>query len=982
MNKKWRQANLRKTHRDLKSDSILAKGGRAVSISLKPAHLGYFSDRHIGPRDRDVTVMLDTVGYRSLDNLTQAVLPDDIYLKRGLDLGLALTEKQALDRLSDISARNVACKSWIGLGYHNCITPSVIKRLILENPGWYTQYTPYQAEISQGRLESLFNFQTLISDLTALPIANASLLDEATAAAEAASLSFHQKKDKNAKRCFISNLCHPQVVSVVAARMRAIGVEVVIGHHETIALDSSFFAAIVSYPCTNGSIFEYREFIASAHRVEALVTMCCDLLSLTLLEPPGELGVDIAVGNSQRFGVPLFFGGPHAAFFATREEFKRRVPGRIVGRSMDCHQAAAFRLSLQTREQHIRRKRATSNICTSQALLANVAAMYAVFHGPTGLASIAKKVHLLAVAFAKGLEKSPVVLQPLPFFDTVCVEVGQSKAKGLLERLRQRQINIREIDSETVSVTFDETTEWSDVEALWETFCEARPNLKEDTVDSPILTGQHLRTSPYLEHENFHKFRSETELMRYIKKLENFDISLTRGMIPLGSCTMKLNGASELQGVLWQKNSDIHPFVPLDQVAGHLQIIGEMESMLATLTGFDAVSLQPNSGAQGEYAGLCVIKAYHRACQQHQRDVCLIPTSAHGTNPASAVMAGFNVVDVACDSLGNVSLQDLKEKLDQNKEKVAAIMITYPSTHGIFEKHITSVCQCVHEYGGQVYMDGANLNAQLGLCCPGEFGADICHINLHKTFAIPHGGGGPGLGPIAVKAHLAEFLPTHPLVKTGGSQGIDAVSATPWGSAGILSISWMYIKMMGASGLKKATQIAILSANYIATKLSGAYVILYRGKKDLVAHEVIIDLRQFRQSCGIEVTDIAKRLIDFGFHAPTVAFPVPGTMMIEPTESESLGEIDRFCDAMLTIREEISSIEVGDWPRDDNPLKSSPHTASEVMASSWLRPYSRIQAVFPGKTDEKSKFWPPVGRVNEAYGDRNLQCRWPVAPLK
>ncbi|NRA43696.1 MAG: aminomethyl-transferring glycine dehydrogenase [Oligoflexales bacterium] len=936
-----------------------------------------FASRHIGPDVGEQKRMLDALGVGSLDELTESAVPEPIKLNQALALDPEMSEVEALKELRQLAQKNKMYKNWIGMGYGNAVTPAVIQRNILENPGWYTQYTPYQPEISQGRLESLLNFQTMVADLTGLPVANASLLDEATAAAEAMSMSHSLNNTDGSKGYFISSKCHPQVIEVVKGRAEALGLDVIVGDHQVFQFDSAFFGVLLSYPNTEGSIEDYQEFIKRAHEQDALVCMCCDIFALALLTPPGELGADIAVGNTQKFGVPLGYGGPHAAFFATRDEFKRKVPGRIVGVSKDASGKLAYRLALQTREQHIRREKATSNICTAQALLANMASMYAVYHGKEGITSIANRIHALSSLLAAGLTEMGYRLKHSAFFDTVFLSLDAQDSKDLYQKALSQGINLRNIEGGGISVSFDESTDLAAVEELLSIFKKSESkaiDLKQLAKTSP----QHIpefavRTSSFLEHPVFKSYRSETELMRYIKRLEQRDLSLTTAMIPLGSCTMKLNAACELAPISWPEFSQLHPFAPKDQTLGYQELCSDLEKMLAEVTGFDAVSLQPNSGAQGEYAGLLVIKAHLKESGQGHRNICLIPKSAHGTNPASAQLAGFKVVGVKCDDSGNIDLADLKQKAGHYKENLGAIMVTYPSTHGVFEESIKDVCKVIHDHGGQVYLDGANLNAQLCLCAPGQFGADVCHLNLHKTFAIPHGGGGPGMGPIAVKSHLSQYLPSHPVHKTGGAKGISPVSSAPYGSAGILPISWMYLKLLGPKGLKQASQVAILSANYIAKKLEQAYPILYRAENGLVAHECIIDIRPFKASAGIEVVDIAKRLMDYNFHAPTMAFPVAGTLMIEPTESEGLAEIDRFCEAMLKIRDEIKQIESGAWTKQDNPLKNAPHTV-QSLCQEWDKPYSRTEACFPTASQSQQKFWPFVSRVDEAFGDRNFMC--------
>ncbi len=867
------------------------------------------------------------------------------------------------------------------MGYHGCITPPVIQRNILKNPGWYTQYTPYQAEIAQGRLEALLNFQTLVSDLTGLAIANASLLDEATAAAEAMTMSYNLHKHDQVKTFFISDTCHPQTIEVVQTRAKPLGITVWVGNHATFDVHSHpVSGALLQNPPTDVTINNYRPFINRAHQAGALVTVAADLLSLTLLTPPGEFDADIAIGSTQRFGVPMGYGGPHAAYFATKAAYKRQIPGRIVGVSHDVHGLPALRLALQTREQHIRRDKATSNICTAQVLLAVMASMYAVYHGPTGLKCIAERVHFLTCILATGLQRLGYEINPAPFFDTLQVNLGPVSLETLLSRAKAYRVNLRS-EGSTVGIALDETTSTKDLLNLFTLFAGERQlgfTLGDLTAEvKPSFSGPFARTSKYLTHPVFNSYHSETEFLRYVQRLQSKDLSLTTSMIPLGSCTMKLNGTSEMVPITWPEFSQIHPFAPLEQTQGYQILFQQLEAMLAEITGFAAVSLQPNAGSQGEYAGLLVIREYHEYQGEGRRNVCLIPESAHGTNPASAVMAGMQVIVVACDAMGNIDLADLQQKAERHQDKLAALMVTYPSTHGVFEEGIQEICDTVHVCGGQVYMDGANLNAQVGLCRPAEIGADVCHLNLHKTFCIPHGGGGPGMGPIGVMPHLVPFLPQHPLVYLGSQQGVGAVAAAPWGSASILPISWMYISLMGAAGLTEATKVAILNANYIASRLEPYYPVLYQGKRGRVAHECILDLRSFKRAAGIEVDDIAKRLMDYGFHAPTVSWPVPGTMMIEPTESESKSELDRFCDAMIAIRAEIAAIELGEANRDNNVLKNSPHTAEAVISDTWERPYSREQAAYPAPWTRRYKFWPLVGRVDKAFGDRNLVCSCP-----
>jgi glycine dehydrogenase len=934
--------------------------------------------------------MLRAVGVASLDELIDQTVPATIRLRRALALaGLPddreLGEAEMLGALRRIARENRVFRSFLGMGYHGCLVPGVIQRNILENPGWYTQYTPYQAEISQGRLEALLNYQTMVADLTGLPIANASLLDEGTAAAEAMQLC-RAAADGKRHAFFVAADCHPQTIEVVRTRAGAHGIEVRVGDPAQADFSprgatGALFGALFQYPATDGRIVDPTPWIEKAHAAGALAVVATDLLALTLLRPPGELGADIAIGSAQRFGVPMGYGGPHAAFFATREEHKRQLPGRVIGVSRDRHGHQAYRMALQTREQHIRREKATSNICTAQVLLAIMAGMYAVYHGPEGLRAIARRVHTLAAALAAGLRRLGHQLPAEPFFDTLRVEVAGRSADEVLAAARERGINLRRLGEQSVGIALDETATAEDVAAILAAFApagepgfavaELLPGLDAE------LPAPFARRSEILGHPVFHRHHTEHEMLRYIKRLEARDLSLATSMIPLGSCTMKLNATSEMVPVTWPELADLHPFAPLDQAAGYQILFRQLESWLSEITGFAATSLQPNAGSQGEYAGLMVIRAYHRSRGEGHRDVCLIPVSAHGTNPASAVMAGLRVVVVACDAGGNIDLADLRAKADANRDRLAAVMVTYPSTHGVFEEGIRELCSIVHEHGGQVYMDGANMNAQVGLCRPGDFGADVCHLNLHKTFCIPHGGGGPGMGPICVAAHLAPFLPGHPVVPVGGEQAIGPISAAPWGSAVILTISWVYIALMGAAGLKRATEVAILNANYMASRLSSQFAVLYQGSRGRVAHEFILDLRPFKASAGIEAEDVAKRLMDFSFHAPTMSFPVPGTLMIEPTESESREELDRLCEALLAIREEIRAIEEGRMDRHDNALKNAPHTASDLAAAEWGHPYSRESAIFPAPWVKERKFWPYVARIDNAWGDRNLFCTCP-----
>ncbi|OIP67557.1 MAG: glycine dehydrogenase (aminomethyl-transferring) [Oscillatoriales cyanobacterium CG2_30_40_61] len=932
-----------------------------------------FAQRHLGPNSVEIQQMLELLGVSSLETLIDQTIPSTIRLNYSLKLPEALSEYAALNQLKAIASQNQVYRSFIGMGYSDCITPGVIQRNILENPGWYTAYTPYQAEIAQGRLEALLNFQTLIIDLTGLEIANASLLDEATAAAEAMSLSYAVSKTKT-KGFFVSQDCHPQTIDVVKTRAATLGIEVIIGDDHTFNFSTSIFGCLLQYPTTDGTIYDYRNFIETAHKHNALVTVAADILSLTLLTPPGELGADIAVGSTQRLGVPLGYGGPHAAYFATKETYKRNVPGRMVGVSKDAQGNPALRLALQTREQHIRRDKATSNICTAQVLLAVIASLYAVYHGPSGLQQIAQTIHQLTLTLTEGLKRLGYVMGTEPFFDTIKVKLGKKSLTEILSASQAKEINLRVIDAQTVGISLDETTSINDIIDLWEIFAESELTFTVEDVLNPSenLTA-FTRKSAYLTHPVFNSYHSETELLRYIHRLETKDLSLTTSMIPLGSCTMKLNATAEMIPVTWPEFGKLHPFAPKAQTQGYQILFEQLENWLAEITGFAGISLQPNAGSQGEYTGLLVIRKYHESRGEINRNICLIPESAHGTNPASAVMCGFKVVPVACDDQGNININDLQAKAEKHQESLAALMITYPSTHGVFETGIEDICNIIHSNGGQVYMDGANMNAQVGLCRPGDFGADVCHLNLHKTFCIPHGGGGPGMGPIGVASHLVPFLPGHGVVDIQGSQ-TGAVSAAPWGSASILVISWMYIAMMGAQGLTEATKLAILNANYIASRLDKYYPILYKGNQGFVAHECILDLRGVKKSAGIEVDDIAKRLMDYGFHAPTVSWPVAGTMMVEPTESESKAELDRFCDAMIAIYQEISQIESGAMDATNNMLKNAPHTAISLLCGEWNHPYSREQAAYPAPWTKEHKFWPSVGRIDNAFGDRNFVC--------
>jgi glycine dehydrogenase len=939
-----------------------------------------FERRHIGPDAADVQQMLAELGYPSLAALIDDTIPAGIRMDRRLDLPPPRSEHEALEDLRMLAAQNRVFRSFIGLGYHDCITPPVIQRNVLENPGWYTQYTPYQPEISQGRLEALVNFQTMIVDLTGLPLANASLLDEATAAAEAMHMCL-AAAGPGRRRFMVADDCHPQTIAVVKTRARPLGVEVEVGRVE--ALDyqrPGLCGLLLQYPGTDGRVRDNAEWVRRAQQAGGLVVMAADPLALVLLRPPGELGADICVGSAQRLGVGLGYGGPHAGFLATREEHKRQMPGRLVGVSRDVHGAPAFRLALQTREQHIRRDRATSNICTAQVLPAVLASMYAVYHGPEGLQRIAWGVHMRAVVLAVGLRRLGHDLGQQPFFDTLTVRLDRALGDKYLARAQKRGINLRAYPDGPIGISLDETVSLADLEALLDVFAEdggPRASLDElAAVAGTCIPAWLLRTSELLTHPVFGAHHSETEMLRYLKRLEARDLSLTTSMIPLGSCTMKLNAAAEMLPITWRELQRLHPFVPADQAVGYRRLIEQLEAWLCEITGFVAASLQPNSGAQGEYTGLLAIRAYHESRGEPGRDVCLIPVSAHGTNPASAVLAGFRVVPVRCDVLGNVDLADLAERAQEHRAELAALMITYPSTHGVFEEKITRICEIVHEQGGQVYMDGANMNAQVGLCRPADIGADVCHLNLHKTFCIPHGGGGPGMGPICVAAHLAPFLPGHPLLEGAEAGPVGAVSAAPYGSPSVLPIPWMYIAMMGEAGLRRASEVAILNANYMARRLEGHYKVLYTGRSGRVAHEFILDLRPFK-AAGVEAEDVAKRLMDYGFHAPTMSWPVAGTLMIEPTESEPRGELDRFCDALVAIREEIRAIEEGRADRADNPLKNAPHTAAAVTAEAWTHPYGRQQAAYPAPWLREHKVWPSVGRIDNAYGDRNLFCTCP-----
>jgi len=927
-----------------------------------------FINRHIGPNKIEIQEMLTELGLNSLEKLANAIVPEDIYDNSPLNIPLGISEPETIERLNELANKNSVFQSFIGMGYYGTVVPSVIKRNILENPGWYTQYTPYQAEISQGRLEALLNFQTMVSDLTGLPMANASLLDEGTAAAEAMVMFYNSCTKIDSSIFLVSDQCHPQTIDVLKTRSEPLGIQLKIQHYNDFIFDDNVFGVLVQNPDTEGNINDFSKLCANAHNNNAFVCIATDLLALTLLKPPGEMGADVAIGNSQRFGVPMGYGGPHAAFFTTTNHFKRKIPGRIIGVSKDTNGNIALRMALQTREQHIRRERATSNICTAQVLLAIMSGMYAVYHGPEGLANIARRIHNLTSILANSLETSGYKIVHSKFFDTI-----KFKPKNNWEEnLKNLKYNFRKYDNGDVGISIDETTTSLHIDNILSLF-----NAKKNDSNKALIPNELIRSSKYLDHPVFHKYRSETELMRYIHRLEIKDLSLNTSMIPLGSCTMKLNAATEMEAITWQKFSNIHPFAPNNQTIGYQELIKELSDWLIECTGFDNISMQPNSGAQGEYAGLMVIRAYHESRGDKNRDICLIPASAHGTNPASAVMAGMKVVVIDCDKHGNISKDDLIKNAKKYSKNLAATMITYPSTHGVFEHTIKEICEIIHKYGGQVYLDGANLNAMVGLCKPGKFGGDIMHINLHKTFCIPHGGGGPGMGPIVCKNHLSPFLPSHSQIKTSGLDAISAISSSPFGSSNILPISWAYIAMMGRNGLNKASKIAILNANYMAKKLEPYYPILYRGISGFNAHEFIIDLNSIENDSGISVEDIAKRLMDYGLHAPTMSWPVPGTLMIEPTESESKYELDYFCNTMISIKNEIQKVIDGDWPIDNNPLVNAPHTASLIASDNWNFSYSRETAVFPSARLKEHKYWPSVRRIDNAFGDRNLNCTCP-----
>ncbi|WP_434480038.1 aminomethyl-transferring glycine dehydrogenase [Gemmatimonas sp.] len=952
------------------------------TISPAPVAVDSFIPRHVGPSPAEQQEMLAALGYDSLHAFIDAVVPEQIRFRGTLDTGPERSEAEVLASLRQIAAKNRVYRTFIGMGYYATHTPNVILRNVMENPAWYTAYTPYQAEIAQGRLEALLNYQTMVIDLTGLEIANASLLDEGTAAAEAMALAFASKGSATRNVLLVAADCHPQTIAVVEARATARGVTVKVADARDFAIDETVFGVLLQYPGTDGAVVDYRELAESAHTHGAMVIVASDLLALCLLTPPGEWGADIVVGSSQRFGVPMGYGGPHAAFFATKDEYKRLLPGRIIGLSRDVEGAPALRMALQTREQHIRREKATSNVCTAQVLLSVMAGMYAVYHGPDGLTRIAQRVHGRAVTLAAGLEKLGFAITHEQYFDTVRVEVGAHGQQDILAAAEAQELNLRVLEPGTLTVSLDETTTEQDIVDLWQVFNTGTP---VDFAYADVAAGTDVRyderfrrVTPFLTHPTFHRYHSETEMLRYLYSLQAKDFSLVHGMIPLGSCTMKLNATAEMIPVTWPEFGRLHPFAPTAQAEGYMQLFRELEHDLAEVTGFAGVSLQPNAGSQGEYAGLLVIRAYHRARGDAHRTVCLIPQSAHGTNPASAVMAGFSVVVVKTDVDGNIDVDDLREKAVQHAANLGALMVTYPSTHGVFEARIKEITAIIHEHGGQVYMDGANMNAMVGVSRPGDLGADVCHLNLHKTFCIPHGGGGPGMGPIGVASQLVPFLPTHPVIASHDvSTAIGPVSAAPWGSASILPISYVYIKLMGGEGLAYATKVAILNANYIAKRLEAHYPVLYRGQNGLVAHECILDTRGLKTVASIEAEDLAKRLMDYGFHAPTLSFPVAGTLMVEPTESESKAELDRFIEAMVGMRLEIAAIERGEADREDNVLKNAPHTAGHCTADAWTHPYSRSQAAYPTTWTRERKFWPMVRRVESAFGDRNLVCACP-----
>ena len=991
--------NFGNSHSESMENDTLSHGQSPLSLRQN----NQFKARHIGIDEPSAKIMIDALGYDSLEQLIDQAVPPSIRLNQSLKLPSASSETQALAQLKEIAQQNEVFTNYIGMGYSNCITPPVIQRNILENPNWYTAYTPYQPEIAQGRLEALLNYQTMIIDLTGLEIANASLLDEGTAAAEAMTMSYGVCKNKSDK-FFVDINCHPQTIAVIETRARYLDIELIIADFADFDFNTPIFGALLQYPTTQGTVYDYQGIIDQVHGQKGLVTLACDLMSLALLKSPGELNADIAVGNTQRFGVPLGYGGPHAAYFATKDQYKRQVPGRIVGVSKDVHGKPALRLALQTREQHIRRDKATSNICTAQVLLAVIASAYGVYHGQEGIRSIATTIHNLTKVLGAGLERLGYGLRSHAVFDTVTIDFADSQlVDAIREKAEAQRVNFR-YDQGVIGISLDETTTLEDVQKIWSIFApngEVDFTVEELNTSKFDLSSGFLRKTSYLNEAVFNQYHSETELLRYLHRLESKDLSLTTSMIALGSCTMKLNATVEMLPVTWAEFNQIHPFAPISQTKGYQVLFAQLEAWLGEITGFAGISLQPNAGSQGEYAGLQVIRKYHDSRGEGHRNICLIPESAHGTNPASAVMCGLKVVPVKCDTDGDINVEDLKAKAEKYQDTLAALMITYPSTHGVFEQGVKDICGIVHSYGGQVYLDGANMNAQVGLCRPGDFGADVCHLNLHKTFCIPHGGGGPGVGPIGVMPHLVPFLPATegsplaplhkgegspltPLNKgegsplaplnKGGIESIGMISAAPWGSASILPISWMYIAMMGGDGLTEATKVAILNANYIAHRLAPHYPILFTGKSGLVAHECIIDLRPLRKTASIEVQDVAKRLIDYGFHAPTMSWPVNGTMMIEPTESESLAELDRFCEAMISIRDEIRAIEDGKMDMEDNLLKNSPHTALSLIASDWCHSYTREEAAYPDSWTKEHKFWSAVGRIDNAWGDRNLVC--------
>jgi glycine dehydrogenase len=968
------------------SDSAFQEDLRVPALANKPLLKDYLGEclsdkafaptdsfvrRHIGASSSEIQEMLGAIACESLDDMIDKTVPAAIKIKQPLQLGEARGEYELLQELKAIASKNQVWRSYIGTGYYNCITPPIIQRNILENPGWYTQYTPYQAEIAQGRLEALLNFQTMIIDLTGLEIANASLLDEGTAAAEAMTMAAGLAKNKGNK-FFVSSDCHPQTIAVVKTRAIPLGIEVVTASHDKFEFDKNYFGVLLQYPASDGAIYDYTDVINQIHAQGGLAIVAADLLALTMIKAPAEFGADIAIGSAQRFGVPFGYGGPHAAYMATKDAYKRQMPGRMIGISKDVHGRPALRLALQTREQHIRRDKATSNICTAQVLLAIMASMYAVYHGADGLKKIAERVNLLTSTLAQAIANLGHTITHQAFFDTIRVELKGISIEEIKTRAAAKQINLRYFEDGAIAISLDETVSKQDLLDLISIFSKDQSEDQFVIRNSQfVIPNSLIRNSPYLTHPVFNSYHSESELLRYIYRLQSKDLSLTTSMIPLGSCTMKLNATSEMLPVTWAEFGNIHPFAPLSQTQGYQILFSQLETWLAEITGFAGVSLQPNAGSQGEYAGLLTIREYHQHRGQTHRHICLIPTSAHGTNPASAVMAGMKVVTVNCDRDGNIDVDDLKAKAEKHQHELAALMVTYPSTHGVFEEAIKDICDIIHYYGGQVYMDGANMNAQVGLCRPGDFGADVCHLNLHKTFCIPHGGGGPGMGPICVAPQLVPFLPNHPFTNEGEPS---TISAAPWGSASILTISWVYIALMGAKGLKLATEVAILNANYMAHRLAPHYPILYTGKNGLVAHECIIDLHDCKAIAGIEVDDVAKRLMDYGFHAPTMSWPVAGTMMIEPTESESKAELDRFCDAMIAIKQEINAIASGDLDKLDNPLKNAPHTAETLLADDWNHAYSRHQAAYPAPWLKEHKFWTSVGRIDNAFGDRNFVC--------